>query len=266
MAATLSAIHVFPVKSCAALAPQEAVVESRGLAGDRRWMVADADGKFLTARKHPRLVLVRALPDGNALQLDAPDMPTLRLCASGAASRVETTVWRSTVQAVAADEEADRWISTFLGMPARFVHMDAQAMRAVDPDYGRPGDEVSFADGFPLLLICAATLDELNSRLVEMVPMLRFRPNLVVANTSPNAEDTWKRIRVGRVEFDVVKPCVRCTIPTVDLKRGDFDPTGEPLRTLTTYRRTPIGVTFGQNLIPRGGGVVRVGDRVAVLR
>ncbi len=249
---TLCAIHVFPIKSCAAWIRDEAEVEPRGLAGDRRWMVADANGRFLTARQHPRLTLVNAREDGDALVLSVPGMPSLRLSPPQSEARIETTVWKSTVQAQVADAAADAWISAFLGLPARFVHMDAACVRAVSPDYGQPGDEVSFADGYPLLLISQAALDALNARLERPVPMLRFRPNLVVAGTGPHAEDDWKRIRIGAIEFDVVKPCTRCVFTTVDYERGEFDPAGEPLRTLARYRRTPQGVTFGQNLIPRG--------------
>lgn len=265
MAATLSTIHVYPIKSCAPWTPREAAVEARGLAGDRRWMVADPVGKFLTARQHPRLTLIRAERDGDGLVLAAPGMPSLRLSPPRRERRIAARVWQSTMPALVADEEADAWISAWLGLPARFLHMDAACVRPVDSAYGRVDDEVSFADGFPLLLISQAALDALNAKLARPVPMLRFRPSLVVAGTAPHAEDGWKRIRVGALEFDVVKPCTRCVFTTVDFERGEFDPSGEPLRTLATYRRTPKGITFGQNLIPRGLGTLRVGDAVEVL-
>jgi len=265
MAPTLSAVHVFPIKSCAPLPVDEAVVEPRGLAHDRRWVVTDADGRFLTGRQHPRLTLLRAVPERGGLALSAPGMSSLRLDAPKANGRIEVTVWKNTVDALPAPAEADAWISTFLGMPARFVFMDEACVRAVDPTYAKPGDEVSFADAFPLLLISQAALDALNAKLATPVPMLRFRPNLVVAGTEPHAEDEWKRIRIGDVEFDLVKPCSRCVFTTVDFMRGGFDPSGEPLRTLITYRRGERGVTFGQNVIARGEGIVRVGDPVEVL-
>lgn len=265
MAPILSTIHVYPVKSCTPLTPREAMVEARGLVGDRRWMITDAGGHFLTGRQHPRLTLIRAEPDGDALVLDAPASPSLRLTPPLAASRIATTVWKSTVQALVASAEADAWISAFLGLPARFVFMDTDCVRAVNPDYGRPGDEVSFADGYPLMLISQASLDALNAKLAVPLPMLRFRPSIVVAGTRPHAEDDWKRIRVGTVEFDVVKPCARCVFTTVDFARGEFDPSGEPLRTLAGYRRSDTGILFGQNLIPRRSGLLRVGDPVAVL-
>jgi len=265
MTPTLSALHIFPVKSCAPLVLDAAAVEPRGLRHDRRWIVTDANGKFLTGRQHPRLTLLHAVPDGDAIAMSAPGMPPLRLDGPSGGARIDVVVWTNTVAARAAGDVADAWISAFLGMPARFAYMDDACARPVNPDYAKPGDEVSFADAFPLLLISQGALDALNERLAVPVPMLRFRPNFVVANTAPHAEDTWKRVRVGEVEFDLVKPCSRCVFTTVDFERGEFDPSGEPLKTLTTYRRGERGVTFGQNVIPRGTGTVRVGDEVQVL-
>ena len=238
MTPVLSALHIFPLKSCAPLPLEIAVVEPRGLRHDRRWIATDSAGKFLTGRQHPRLTLLHAIPDGASLNLSAPGMPPLRIDAPSEGDRIELTVWTNTVRALPAGDEADAWISAFLGMPARIAHMDDDCERPVNADYSKPGDEVSFADAFPLLLISQAAVDALNTKLARAVPLLRFRPNLVVAHTAPHAEDGWKRIRVGTVEFDLVKPCSRCVFTTVDFTNGTFDPSGEPLRTLTTYRRT----------------------------
>ena len=228
-------------------------------------MIVDATGKFVTGRQQPRLTQVRAEPESDALVLTAPNASPLHLRAPAGEQRIDTAVWGTPVRPLIAAAAANAWISEVLGMPARFVYMDEACQRAVDADYAQVGDLVSFADAFPLLLISQAALDALNAKLACPVPMLRFRPNLVVANTAAHAEDGWKSIRVGEVEFDVVKPCTRCVFTTVDIERGEFDPSGEPLRTLVGYRRSPIGVTFGQNLIPRRCGQVRVGDAVEVL-
>ena len=266
----LGSIHIFPLKSCASLTLDEAVVETRGLSRDRRWMIVDANDKFVTGRQHPRLPLVTARPDGNGLRLAAPDMPALAVDAPDAdGERVDTAVWGARVRPLLASDAAHAWISTFLGKPCRLVHMDDACARRVkakyDGRYGEDDDEVSLADAFPLLLISQAALDLLNTKLTAPLPMLRFRPNLVVSGTAPHAEDGWKRIRVGTVEFEVVKPCTRCVFTTVDFERGTFDPSGEPLRTLLKYRRSDGGVTFGQNLIPRSRGILRRGDAVEVL-
>lgn len=262
----LATIHIHPLKSGAPLARESARVEPRGLEHDRRWMVVDADGKFITGRKHPRLTLIHADPaDGSALHLHAPDMPPLHLLPSATSPRLHVEVWDSRVAAQVTNPASDEWISTFVGIRARFVHMDEACLRSVDPDHSQPGDIVSFADGYPLLAISQAALDQLNSRLAHPVPMLRFRPSIVIAGTQPHAEDGWKRVRIGGIEFDVAKPCIRCVFTTVDFERGEFDPSGEPLRTLLTYRRTPKGVSFGQNLIARGTGTLRVGDKVEII-
>lgn len=228
-------------------------------------MVVDANGKFLTGRQHPRLTLIRADPAGEALRLRAPGMPELRLAPESELARLTVEVWGSRVAARVADAATEAWISAFLGAPTRFAYMDDECLRRVDPDYSQPDDIVSFADGYPLLLISQAALDLLNAKLAQPVSMLRFRPSLVIAGTAPHAEDGWKRVRIGGVEFDVAKPCIRCVFTTVDFERGAFDPSGEPLRTLLTYRRTPQGVSFGQNLIPRGVGTLHVGDALDVL-
>ena len=261
----LSALHIFPLKSCAPLALDAAAVELRGLRHDRRWVVTDETGRFLTGRQHPRLTLLHCVPDGDALVVSTPGMPPLHLVPPAGGDRIDVTVWANTVAALPLGFTADAWISLFLGMPARIAYMDDACVRPVNPDYARPDDEVSFADAFPLLLISQGALDALNAKLATPVPMLRFRPNLVVANTTPHAEDGWKRVRIGAIEFDLVKPCSRCVFTTVDFERGEFDPSGEPLRTLITYRRGERGVTFGQNVIPRGTGTLRVGDPVEVL-
>lgn len=264
MAMQLSALHVFPVKSCAALVLDEARVERRGLAHDRRWMVVDDEGRFITGREEPRLVLLRAQPVPGGLLLAAPGMPELRI-GEPVDGRGGVTVWRDHVNALNASSQASEWISRFLGRDCRLVFMDEAAQRPVDPTYASADDEVSFADGFPLLLISEGSLAGLNARLDAPVPMLRFRPNLVVAGASPHAEDGWKRIRIGGIEFDVAKPCARCGFTTVMPETGTLDPRGEPLRTLAKYRRGPRGVMFGQNLIARGTGRLRVGDVVTVL-
>src|SRR5690606_33659447 len=194
MTPTLASLHIYPLKSCAPLALDVGTVEARGLVHDRRWLVTDADGRFLTGREEPRLTLVRALPNGDALHLSAPGCEDLRLVAVPNAARVRVRIWNSEVDAQPGGADADAWISRFLGRPARLFHMDDSCRRAVDPDHSRPGDIVSFADGFPLLLISQSALDDLNARLARPISMLRFRPNVVVAGTAPHAEDEWKRV------------------------------------------------------------------------
>lgn len=261
----LSGLFIHPMKSCAPLAVESARLHWRGLEHDRRWMVVDASGRFITGRESPRLTLVRATPDEGGLRLQAPGMPDLQVPVPPADAAVPVTVWKSEVLARPCAPDADAWLSRYLGKPVRLVHMDAGVRRPVQSEHARPGDEVSFADAFPLLLITQAALDGLNQRLAMPVPMQRFRPNLVVSGAEAHAEDGWKRIRIGDTELDIGPPCVRCVFTTVDPALGERDPSGEPLRTLIGYRRGPEGVTFGRNVIPRGGTTLRIGDGVEVL-
>ncbi len=267
---TLSAIHVYPVKSLAGFAPPSAEVHPRGLADDRRWMLLDAAGHFLTQRTLPRMALLSAFLSPSSLQINGPDSPPLLVPLEtppdGPQTRETLTVqvWRSVCEAVPVGAEADAWLSDTLGQPCRLVFMPDSVRRAVRPGPGGEEGIVSFADGYPLMLLGEASRGDLNARLETPVPMNRFRPNLVVSGSDAFAEDGWKRIRVGAATFHVVKPCDRCVLTTVDQATGAA--TGpEPLRTLAGYRLRDQKVLFGQHLIPQTLGVVRAGDPVEVL-
>src|SRR5436190_2205086 len=247
MTASVGALHVYPLKSGAPLSPASAAVGARGLEDDRRWMLVDNEARFVTGRQLPRLVLLRAIPVAAGVRLEFPGAPPIELEApDAAAERIPARIWNDTVE-VAIVARAEAWLTRCLERPLRLVHMDGRVERAVRPDYGSPGDLVSFADAFPLLLIGMGSLDALNERLARPVAMARFRPNVIVRDSAAHDEDTWRRVRIGTVAFDVVKPCTRCVFTTVDPQTGTLDPDGEPLATLKQYRRTPAGVTFGQN-------------------
>ncbi len=259
----LSAIYRYPVKSLRGESFQDLQVDARGFAFDRQWMVVDLEGRFLTQRQQPRMALIGAtVGEGGVLRLQAPGMPGLDVIPR-AAPRQAVQVWDDRLPAALAADEADGWLSRFLGLPCRLVWLPGDVHRPVDPQYARPADEVGFADGFPFLLIAQASLDDLNARLDHPVPMQRFRPNLVVHGCPAHAEDGWRRIRIGGLDFRVAKPCSRCIIPTIDIETGARG--REPMQTLLTYRRRDNKVYFGQNLIHDGSGRLAVGMRVEVL-
>jgi uncharacterized protein len=262
--ATLRALYLHPLKSAAALQVPQAAVHARGLQHDRRWMAVDADGNFLSGRRLPSLVRIRAVPLPGGLALDAPDHPGLEVATPAPqAPRRRVVVWKSVVDAACAGDAAAGWLSDVLQQPARLVFMDARAQRSLE--VGGRAEPLSLADAAPVMLVSQAALDALNERLPTPMPMQRFRPNLVVDGVAAHAEDAWRRVQVGAVEFELVKPCVRCVFTTVDPVTGSADPGGEPLRTLLGYRRGPRGVQFGQLLVPRGRGTLRQGDAVRVL-
>lgn len=260
-------INTYPVKSTAGIRLKESRVTLKGLALDRRWMLVDHDGQAITGREFPALTLVRAHANDRDLVLTGPGMPELRIpCQSEADSLIPVVIWGEECTAVALGEIVDRWFSDYLEYPCHLVQMSDAHPRPVEPEVARPGDFVSFADGFPLLLISVASLQDLNRRLSAPVSMGRFRPNLVVSGCGPYAEDDWRTIRIGGVVFEGVKNCSRCVFTTIDPDSGVKHPALEPLRTLGSYRRRPDGgVFFGQNLIPRSEGIVRLDDNVDVL-
>lgn len=260
----VTGLFIYPLKGAAGIPLQDAELDGLGFVQDRRWMVVDAGGEFVSQRTRPALALVRPELCGDALVLRTPgrDACVLPLGESGPGSE-PVRVWRDTVTAVPAGDRADAWISDVLGGAFRLVRFAADAVRPVDPRYATSaGERVAFVDGYPCLLVGEGSLEELNRRLERPLPMDRFRPNVVVGGTRPHEEDGWRRIRIGDVAFSVVKPCARCVVTTVDQSTGVASP--EPLRALAGYRNMDGKVLFGQNLIHAGPGTVRIGDAVDV--
>ena len=276
MSLRLTDVWRYPVKSCRGQRLRAADVEPWGLAGDRRWMVIDSDGRFVTGREHPRLVLVTpALEDDGTLRLSAPGMAdlTVPVPESGPAPLVSVKIWSSELDAACAAQEASRWLSKVTEMDVSLVYLNDPTRRPTNPAYSRDGDVVSFADGYPLLLTSEESLARVNEWIAGgphaeegPLPMTRFRPSAVVAGDVPFAEDGWRLVKIGKVAFRVAKQCGRCVFTTVDpltAAKGK-----EPLATLARYRRWDGGMWFGVNLIPdepRDGGVITVGDPVTVL-
>jgi uncharacterized protein YcbX len=197
--------------------------------------------------------------------LEAPGMPLLRVTPTDGGPRTEVAIWRDRVMAVDQGAVAAEWFSTYLSVPVRLMRLPADSVRPVDPLFAPgPEDQVGFADAFPLLLISEESLDDLNSRLAEPLPMNRFRPNVVIRGAGAYAEDGWAEVRVGQVTCHAVKACARCVIITTDQRTAARGV--EPLETLASYRRVPRGVLFGQNLVHTAPGHIAVGDRLSVVR
>lgn len=260
----VTGLFTYPVKSCGAIAHESTGLEARGLVWDRRWMIVDGSGRFLTQRELPRLAVIRPAIAGGVLRLDAPARPTLRIALETdrpPASRVQ--VWDDTCEAWDEGPEAAAWLGSHLGRPARLVRMTEDWERLVDPDHAPRAAQTGFADAFPLLVACESSLAELNRCLAAAgkpaVPMTRFRPNLVLDGAEPFAEDGWRTLAVDGVILDLVKPCARCATTTVDQATGEVPDPAEPLATLARFRRRGREVLFGQNAVHRGPGTLRLG-------
>lgn len=265
---SLSGLYRYPLKSGRGEVLQRSAVHGLGLQGDRRWMLVDADnGRFITQRLLPQMSQLSALYDARGgLTLSAPGRDDLSVTLPDPEQDLRgVIVWRDNLRVPDAGDEAAEWLSALLGKPCRLVQVPEERTRQVDTAYAQPGDRVAFADGFPLLLIGQASLDDLSQRVGQPLSMLRFRPNLVVTGSEPYAEDGWKRIRIGEVEFEVAKGCSRCILTTIDPQTGERNAQREPLATLKTYRERDGDVYFGQNLLPRGIGELQVGMPVEVL-
>lgn len=265
----VAGLWVYPLKSARGIALESLRAGSRGLHGDRRWMVVDAKRRFVTQRQLPRMALLSAVEDGTTLTLSAPDAAVLEVSLPGPAAAVcRVEIWGQEVDARSAGQPAAIWLTEFLGRPCELVYLAPEMDRALPAGYTRGGAEsVGFADAFHALLVGDGTLAELNRRLtakgVAPVPLNRFRPNILISGLEPGEEDTWQRITLGEVRWRVAKPCERCLVTTVDQETGFRSKDREPLKTLQEYRLDAAGnALFGQNLIADSAGVVRVGDGV----
>ena len=263
---TIASLFVYPVKSCRGIALLQARLTPRGLQYDREWMVVSRDGRFLTQREAPRLALVGTALHDDHLELSAPGLPPLAvpLQRPARAAPIEVTVWRDHVLAVDEGQAAADWFGEHLLREVRLVRFDDARPRPTDPAWSQGLDGTSaFADGYPVLVLARASLDDLNSRLPSPLPVDRFRPNVLLDGCAPYAEDAIGWLASKHVRLRIVKPCTRCIITTTDQATG-VTQGDEPLRTLKTYRWDGAlhGVTFGQNAIVERPGLLEVGTRL----
>lgn len=256
-------LHVYPLKGARGIALPHADVLGGGLRHDRRFLLLDAKGMFLTQRSHPTLARVTTAIEGSTLVLGTPGGGSVRLPLAPEGVRRTVRVWDDDVQAVDVGGEAAALVSSHLGEPCSLVFMPDDVVRPVEAPYGAPGDRVGFADAYPVLLAARASLADLNARLAQPVSMNRFRPNVVVEGGAAFEEERYGRVRIGALTFRMPKRCARCQVTTVDQETAAVGK--EPLRTLATYRTENNKVLFAQNTIPDGEGTLTVGDAVTYL-
>jgi uncharacterized protein YcbX len=257
-------LHVYPVKSCRGLDLDRAEVVATGFRHDRRWMVIGSDGVFLSQRSHPALARVATRIEPGRLVLFTDGRPPLELPLEppeGEPRRVR--VWNDACSGVSEGPTAADWFGSLLGVPCELVRQPEDGDRLVDPGFTQTPTRVGFADGFPFLLVSQGSVDELNRRLDSPISADRFRANIVVEGCAAHAEDGWRNLEIGGLSFRAVKPCARCVVITTDQRTGSRS--AEPLAALAGYRSVGGKVLFGQNLVHRGRGVVRVGDQVLPL-
>ena len=259
-------LYLYPIKSLGGIAVQEAQVEERGFKYDRRWMLVDQSGEFLTQRQYPQLALLQVTLGESELVVFSKVDPSRKISFDlelNSGKEMQVKVWGDAVAALQVAPEVSAWFCDFLGMNVDLVLMPESSHRKMDPRYAVQEESVSFADGMPYVMIGQASLDDLNGRLSDPVGMDRFRPNLVFSGGEAYAEDQFKQLQIGEVEFQVVKPCARCVMITVNQQTGEKGK--EPLATLARYRTVNNKVYFGQNAVALTQGIVRVGDPIQQL-
>lgn len=263
---TLSEIWIYPVKSLGGIRVEKALVLNKGLQYDRRWMLIDPSGTAMTQREYPEMALFKPVISDGEMLISFAGQPVhassikVNITAPVLSRPITARVWDDQVEVYEVSRQASDWFSANLKTDCTFVAFPERNARLVDPDYSISGDHVSLADAYPFLIIGQSSLDDLNQRLEQPLPMNRFRPNFVFTGGTPFLEDTWKNLSIGRVRFVAVKKSARCTLTTVDQVTAVKGP--EPIRTLSTYRRAGNKVYFGNNMIAIDRGEVSVGDRI----
>jgi uncharacterized protein len=262
---TVSNLTYYPIKACRGFDVPASNIQRMGLEHDRRMMVITPDGGFLTQREYPRLALITPSLKNEALTLSAPNFDSLQIGIQKTGTPTPVEIWSSAgVDAIDQGDEAAAWLSDWLGVSVRLVHIADGFKRKLNPNYAvNTDDHTGFADGYPILIISEESLQDLNGRLDSAVQMNRFRPNLVLKGCEPFAEDTWKRIRIGDVEMALVKPCPRCVVTTID--KETLKKNKEPLKTLSVYRNHELGAIFGMNTIPLNEGRIEINMEVEIL-
>jgi len=265
MSIQVSGLYSYPVKSLRGHAQETTRVTSWGPDRDRRWLVVGEAGQFITQRQLPKMSRIGAEYRGEGIYLWHLDYGNAEIYVpvTSAQTPCKVMVWADSCAALDAGDEAASWLSSLLGKPLRLCYMPEQTHRQVDMQFGQQGDRVSFADGFPFLLCNIASLQLFSAGLGREMDILRFRPNIVISGAEAFAEDNWQRIRIGDIEFDLVKPCARCAIPTVNLV--DASREADVFTMLRKLRQRGDEVYFGQNMIHRGQGNIRLGDEVKIV-
>jgi len=261
----LSGIYIYPIKSLGGISLNEAELEEKGLKYDRRWMLIDQQGTFISQRKHHSLALLQVNIDYKVVKIIHKNDPQISISftiGEQTGTPINVTVWDDQCSGVEVNTQLSKWFSDYLHMEVRLIEMPPEEKRRVDLKYAKNEEIVSFADGYPCLLIGQSSLDGLNEKLEQAVAMDRFRPNLVFTGGEPHIEDTFYSFEISSIPFTAVKPCARCVLVTVDQQTGVKG--AEPLKTLAGYRTANKKVMFGQNLLHSALGIIRVGDELQI--
>lgn len=264
---TIKELRIYPVKSLAGSTLQQAELQPRGFKDDRRWMLIDENGRFVSQREYPFLTLWQVKVVDGSLDFEHKKTGatfTIPNARANKGSLVDVELWNTHFQARLVEMKDAAAFQKTLGVSARLVYMSNDSQRNINLKYAKQGEEVSFADGYPYLITNTASLDELSERVGEKLEMLRFRPNIIVENTTPFIEDNWKEISINQQKFRIPKPCARCVMITIDPQTTEKN--ANVLGELAKFRKTGNKVLFGANAIWESSSdeavYIKVGDVV----
>ena len=264
----LSEIYIYPVKSLGGIHLDIANITTRGLENDRRFMLIDENGRFMSQREHPQLAIFQTKIEDNFLKIihkRTGQILLINFSSNSQLAPLSVTIWDDETSAIEVSSEASAWFTQALNIPTRLVYMPEESQRKTDVQYALTGEEItSFSDGYPILIIGQSSLNDLNNRLENPVNINRFRPNFVFTHGEPFEEDNWHEFTVGNIRFFGVKPCARCIMTTINQETGEKKDK-EPLLTLNKYRKAGNKILFGQNVLISQLGTVSVGDDVTVI-
>jgi uncharacterized protein len=263
---TVSELYIYPIKSLAGIAVTTATVTSRGFQYDRRLMLVDENNVCITQREFPEMALLQPVITNDGLHIHQKKNSLSPLFIPHQPKGNETipvTIWDDTCEAALFDTSINEWFSNALGSACRLVYMPDTTSREVDKRYAQHSEITSFADGYPILMIGQSSLNDLNNRLAEPLPMNRFRPNIVFTGGEPFLEDQMQLFTINNIEFSSVKACARCVMTTIN--QDTLSISKEPLKTLSAYRLKDNKVLFGQNLLHKGDGVITIGDAIEII-
>jgi uncharacterized protein len=266
----LSEIYIYPIKSLGGIRLEKANITTRGLENDRRFMLVDENGRFLSQREYPQLAIFQTAIEEDFLKIsNKKDGSFIQVAVQfslihSISHSLIVKIWDDTTTAIEVSQEASEWFTQALGISARLVYMHEESERKTEPQYSLTGDEItSFSDGYPILIVGQSSLDDLNNRLENPVSINRFRPNFVFSDGDPFEEDSWHEFTIGNVRFFGVKPCARCIMTTINQETGEKSGK-EPLLTLNKFRKAGNKILFGQNVLISQLGSVSVGDKIEV--
>ncbi len=263
----LSHLNIYPVKSIGGISKQTVQLCNTGFEYDRRWMLVDENNLFLSQRTHPQMVLLHTAQTDNGFNISKYNDENLSIIipfVTEAKKKLKVTVWEDVCEAVEVSDEHNKWFSDMLDFKCKLVYMPDDAARLVDKRYAANNEITSFSDGYPVLMIGEATLENLNNKLKDVLPMNRFRPNMVFTGGHAHIEDEMEKFTINEINFLGVKPCSRCVITTINQQNATKGK--EPLKTLSTYRMKNNKIYFGQNILHQQNGAISVGDTINIIQ